>query len=82
MIDACAKQVGAVKREAFIPKWRLKCRAIADRLERAGDKLRTFTRAAKSRRKSIRMLNAIGVRQAHQEGLHKEFGRRIKTQIV
>ena len=31
-------------RKAFIRKWRLKCRAVADSLEEAGDRLFTFTR--------------------------------------
>ena len=38
-----AKEV-ATRRKAFIRKWRLKCRAVADSLEEAGDKLFTFTR--------------------------------------
>ena len=32
------------RRKAFIRKWRLKCRAVADSLEEAGDRLFTFTR--------------------------------------
>jgi hypothetical protein len=35
-------------------KWRLKCEAVADSLEEAGDKLFTFTRFPKSQWKSIR----------------------------
>ena len=34
------------RRKAFIRKWRLKSRAVADSLEEAGDKLFTFTRIA------------------------------------
>jgi len=63
------------KRKAFIRKWRLKCRAAADSLEEAGDKLFTFTRFPQSQWKSIRTTNAI-------ERLHEEFKRRIKTQTV
>jgi hypothetical protein len=33
-----------VRRRAFIRKWRLKCKAVADSLEEAGDRLFTFTR--------------------------------------
>ena len=61
--------------KAFIRKWRVKCRAVADSLEEAGDKLFTFTRFPKSQWKSIRTSNAI-------ERLHEEFKRRIKTQTV
>ena len=32
------------RRKAFLRKWRLKCRAVADSLEEAGDRLFTFTR--------------------------------------
>jgi hypothetical protein len=32
------------KREAFLRRWRLKCRAVADSLEEAGERLFTFTR--------------------------------------
>jgi putative transposase len=63
------------RRKAFIRKWRLKCRAVADSLEEAGDKLFTFTRFPASQWKSIRTSNAI-------ERLHEEFKRRIKTQTV
>jgi putative transposase len=75
MIYAETKQEIEAKRKAFIRKWRLKCRAVADSLEEAGDKLFTFTRFPKSQWKSIRTSNAI-------ERLHEEFKRRIKTQTV
>jgi putative transposase len=75
MIYAGTKQEIETKRKAFIRKWRLKCRAVADSLEEAGDKLFTFTRFPKSQWKSIRTSNAI-------ERLHEEFKRRIKTQTV
>lgn len=32
------------RRKAFLRQWWLKCRAVADRLEEAGDRLFTFTR--------------------------------------
>jgi putative transposase len=75
MIYADTKQEIEAKRKAFIRKWRLKCRAVADSLEEAGEKLFTFTRFPKSQWKSIRTSNAI-------ERLHEEFKRRIKTQTV
>ena len=75
MIYADSKPEIEARRKAFIRKWRLKCRAVADSLEEAGDKLFTFTRFPKSQWKSIRTSNAI-------ERLHEEFKRRIKTQTV
>jgi putative transposase len=63
------------KRKAFLRKWRLKCKAVADSLEEAGDRLFTFARFPPSQWKSIRTTNAI-------ERLHEEFKRRIKTQTV
>jgi len=75
MIYADSKPEIEAKRKAFIRKWQLKCRAVANSLEEAGDKLFTFTRFPKSQWKSIRTSNAI-------ERLHEEFKRRIKTQTV
>jgi transposase-like protein len=75
MIYANTKQEIETKRKVFIRKWRLKCRAVADSLEEAGDRLFTFARFPESQWKSIRTTNAI-------ERLHEEFKRRIKTQTV
>ena len=63
------------RRKAFIRKWRLKHRAVADSLEEAGDRLFTFARLPPSQWRSARTTNAI-------ERLHEEFKRRIKTQTV
>ena len=63
------------RRKAFLRKWRLKCRAVADSLEEAGDRLFTFTRLDPTQWKSARTTNAI-------ERLNGEFRRRIKTQAV
>jgi putative transposase len=63
------------RRRAFLRKWRLKCRAVADSLEEAGERLFTFTRLPPGQWKSARTTNAI-------ERLHEEFKRRIKTQTV
>ena len=43
------------RRKAFVRKWRLKCRAVADSLAEAGDKLFTFTRLSKSQWKRPRV---------------------------
>ena len=75
MIYAASAAEVEVRRRAFIRKWRLKCKAVADSLEEAGDRLFTFTRLPLSQWKSARTTNAI-------ERLHEEFKRRIKTQTV
>jgi putative transposase len=75
MIYAETSKEIETRRKAFIRKWRLKCRAVADSLEEAGDRLFTFTRLPESQWKSARTTNAI-------ERLHEEFKRRIKTQTV
>lgn len=62
-------------RKAFLRKWRLKCRTVADSLEEAGARLFAFTRLDPSQWKSARTTNAI-------ERLNEEFRRRIKTQTV
>ena len=71
---ATCEEIGA-RRKAFIRKWRLKHRAVADSLEEAGDRLFSFTRLPPSQWRSVRTTNAI-------ERLHEEFKRRIKTQAV
>lgn len=75
MIYAATPEEIAARRRAFIRKWRLKHRAVADSLEEAGDRLFTFTRLPPSQWRSVRTTNAI-------ERLHEEFKRRIKTQTV
>ena len=44
MIYAATVEEVSVRRKAFILKWKLKCTAVADSLEEAGDRLFTFTR--------------------------------------
>ena len=75
MIYATTREDIETRRKAFIRKWRLKHRAVADSLEEAGDRLFTFTRLPPSQWRSARTTNAI-------ERLHEEFKRRIKTQTV
>ena len=75
MIYATTPEEIEVRRKAFIRKWRLKHRAVADSLEEAGDRLFTFARLPPSQWRSLRTTNAI-------ERLHEEFKRRIKTQTV
>jgi transposase-like protein len=72
-----ADDVAAVlaKRKAFLRKWKLRCRGVANSLEEAGDRLFTFLRYPPTQWRSIRTTNAI-------ERLHEEFKRRIKTQCM
>jgi putative transposase len=75
MIYSATREQIEKKRKAFIRKWRLKHREVANSLEEAGERLLTFTRLPPSQWKSARTTNAI-------ERLHEEFKRRIKTQTV
>ena len=75
MVYAATPQEIEARRRAFLRKWRLKCRAVADSLEEAGERLFAFARLPPSQWKSARTTNAV-------ERLHEEFRRRIKTQTV
>ena len=75
MIYADTAEEIETRRNAFLRKWRLKCKAVADSLEEAGDRLFTFTRLDPAQWKAARTTNAI-------ERLNEEFRRRIKTQTV
>jgi putative transposase len=75
MIYAKTPEEIATRRMAFLRKWQLKCKSVANSLEEAEDKLFTFTRLPQSQWKSARTTNAI-------ERLNEEFRRRVKTQTV
>jgi putative transposase len=60
-------------RGRFTKKWRLRCPAVVESLEEAGDDLFTFVRFPPSQWKSLRTTNAL-------ERLNEEFRRRTKTQ--
>jgi putative transposase len=75
MIYAATAREIETRRWAFLRKGRLRCRALADSLEEAGEALFAFTRLPSSQWRSARTTNAI-------ERLHEEFKRRIKTQAV
>jgi len=75
MIYAATPEEITVRRKAFLRRWRLKHRAIADSLDEARDNMFALTRLPPSQWKSTRTTNAI-------ERLHEEFKRRIKTQTV
>jgi putative transposase len=68
MIYATTPEEIETRRKAFIRKWRLKHRAVADSLEEAGERLFTFARLPQSQWRSLRTTNAI-------ERLHEEFKR-------
>ncbi len=75
MVYAATPKEIEARRRAFLRKWRLKCRAVADSLEEAGERLFAFTRLPPGQWKSAWTTNAV-------ERLHEEFKRRIKTQTV
>ena len=75
MVHAKTKAAVLAKRKAFLAKWRLRCRPVADSLEEAGERLFTFLCYPPEQWRSVRTTNAI-------ERLHEEFKRRIKTQCV
>ena len=59
MIYAATAEEIEERRKAFLRKWRLRHRAVAESLEEAGDKLFAFTRLPPSQWKSARTTNAI-----------------------
>jgi len=75
MIYAKTAEEVEARRKAFLRKWRLKCRPVADSLEEAGGELFSFLRWPPEQWRSLRTTNAI-------ERLHEEFKRRIKTQCL
>jgi transposase-like protein len=60
-------------RTRFTKKWRLRCPAVVESLEEAGDELVTFLRFPASQWKALRTTNAL-------ERINEEFRRRTKTQ--
>ncbi len=67
--------VAAVEQERarFAKKWQLRCPAVGESLEEAGEELFTFLRFPRSQWKALRRTNAL-------ERLNEEFRRRTKTQ--
>jgi transposase-like protein len=70
-----AETVTAVEqaRTRFTKKWRLRCPAVVESLDEAGDQLFTFLRFPNSQWKALRTTNAL-------ERINGEFRRRTKTQ--
>jgi putative transposase len=75
MVHAGSAAEVVAKRKVFLAKWKLRCRAVADSLDEAGERLFTFLRYPPEQWRSLRTTNAI-------ERLHEEFKRRIKTQCL
>jgi putative transposase len=75
MVHAGSAAEVLAKRKLFLAKWKLRCRAVADSLKEAGERLFTFLRYPPEPWRSLRTTNAI-------ERLHEEFKRRIKTQCL
>jgi putative transposase len=75
MVHAKTAAEVLARRNAFLARWKLRCRAVADSLEEAGERLFTFLRYPPEQWRSLRTTNAI-------ERLHEEFKRRIKTQCL
>jgi putative transposase len=75
LVHAKTRAEALAKRKAFLAKWKLRCRPVADSLEEAGERRFTFLRYPPEQWRSVRTTNAV-------ERLHEEFKRRIKTQCV
>jgi transposase-like protein len=75
MVHAKTAAEVLARRKAFLAKWRLRCRPVAESLEEAGARLFTFLHYPPEQWRSLRTTNAI-------ERLHEEFKRRIKTQCL
>jgi putative transposase len=75
MTHASTAEAVLSKRKAFLAKWKLRWRAVADRLEEAGERRFTFLRDPPEQWRALRTPNAI-------ERRHEEFKRRIKTQCL
>ena len=60
-------------RARFLKKWKLRCPAVVESVNEAGDELFTFLRFPSSQWKALRTTNAL-------ERINEEFRRRTKTQ--
>lgn len=73
MIYAENRQAVEQQRQRFIKKWKLRCPAVVESFEEAGDHLFTFLKFPQSQWKALRTTNAL-------ERINEEFRRRTKTQ--
>ena len=70
------------KRKAFLAKWRLRCRGVADSLEEAGERLFTFLRYPPQQWKSLRTTNAIERLQGKTSNFHLTVCERKRDDLV
>ena len=73
MIYAQSREAIEQARRGFVRKWKLRCQAVYQSFEEAGDQLFTFTAFPASQWKALRTTNAL-------ERINEEFRRRTKTQ--
>jgi putative transposase len=73
MIYAESRETVAQARRGFARKWKLRCQAVYQSFEEAGDELFTFTAFPAAQWKALRTTNAL-------ERINEEFRRRTKTQ--
>jgi putative transposase len=73
MIYAEGREAVEQARRGFARKWKLRCQAVYQSFEEAGDQLFTFTGFPLSQWKALRTTNAL-------ERINEEFRRRTKTQ--
>jgi putative transposase len=73
MVYAESRSLVEQARARFVKKWRLRCPAVIEGLDEAGDALFTFLRFPKSQWTALRTTNAL-------ERINEEFRRRTKTQ--
>jgi putative transposase len=64
MIDGETRTGVEKRHKAFLRKWRIKCKRVADSIEEAGDRLFTFTRLDPSQWKSARTTPARPMRSS------------------
>src|SRR5213080_3211801 len=75
MIYASTPKEIETRRRRFIRKWRLKCRAVADSLEEAGERLFTFIRLPDSQWRSARTTDEIDKAFFAQSAILHSHGR-------
>jgi putative transposase len=73
MIYAESREAVEQARRYFARKWKLRCQAVYQSLEEAGEQLFTFTAFPAAQWKALRTTNAL-------ERINQEFRRRTKTQ--
>ena len=74
MVHADSATAVLARRKAFLAKWKLRCRAVADSLEEAGERLFTFLRYPPEQWRSLRTTKPSNVCMRVQA--------RIKTQCL